>query len=158
MRTIIIGLGNPVRADDGVGPAVARSLRERLAGVEGVTVDELWAGGFRLAEAMVGYDRAILVDALDRGDRPPGSICRLSMTDLKGTRTMNCVHDASLPTALETWRRAGAALPQEISIWGVESQDLESFSEELTTPVAMAVPRLVEAILQDLQLGIRSMK
>jgi hydrogenase maturation protease len=152
MRTIVIGLGNPVRADDGVGPAVARHLRERLAGAEGVTVDELWAGGFRLAEAMVGYDRAILVDALQRGDRPPGSICRLSLSDLDGTRTTNCVHDASLPTALEAWRRLGVPLPRDISIWGIEAQDLESFSEELTTPVAEAVPRLVDAILQDLQL------
>jgi hydrogenase maturation protease len=152
VRTIIIGLGNPVRADDGVGPAVARCLRERLAGTDGVTVDELWAGGLRLAEAMVGYDRAVLVDALHRGDRPPGSICRLSLADLAGTRTTTCVHDTSLPAALETWRRLGVPLPGEISIWGIETQDLESFSEELTTPVAEAVPRVADAILQDLQL------
>jgi hydrogenase maturation protease len=152
MNTIIIGLGNPVRADDGVGPAVACCLRERLAGTEGVTVDELWAGGLRLAEAMAGYDRAILVDALQRGDRPAGSICRLSLSDLGGTRTTACVHDTSLPTAMETWRCLGVPLPQEVDIWGIEVQDLESFSEELTAPVAEAVPLVVEAILQDLQL------
>jgi hydrogenase maturation protease len=152
VNTVIIGLGNPVRTDDGVGLAVARCLRDQLAGTDGVTVEELWAGGLRLVEAMSGYDRAVLVDALHTGDQPAGTVRRLSLSDLGGARTTTCVHDTSLPTALEIWRRLGAPLPQEISVWGIEAQDLDSFSEELTASVAQAVPRAAAAILDHLQL------
>jgi hydrogenase maturation protease len=153
MGTVIIGVGNPVRSDDGAGLAVARRLREHLAGTEGVTVEELWAGGLRLAEAMAGYDRAIVVDAMEQGDQPPGSIRRLSLEELGATRTTTCTHDASLPAALEMRRQLGAPVPDEIEVWGIEAQDLVTFSEELTEPVARAVPRVVEAILDGLKLG-----
>lgn len=151
-RTIVIGLGNPVRADDGVGLAVARAVRARLQN-EPVEVAELWAGGMRLVESMVGYDRAIVVDALDSGRWPPGSLRRLDLDDLRASRTTACTHDTSLPAALELWRRVGAHLPREISIWGIEVLDVNSFSEELTEPVARAVPGAAAAILEELQLA-----
>ncbi len=150
MRTIVIGLGNPVRADDGVGLAVARLLRERLEGVDDIDVTELWAGGLRLAEAMSGYDRAIVIDALCTGDKRPGSVCRLDLSDLGSARTTTCVHDTSLPTAIEVWRRLGAPLPEEISVWGIEVESVDVVSEQFTEPVAQAVPRAAEAILDQL--------
>ncbi len=150
MRTVIIGLGNPLRADDGVGLSVARLLGERLRG-GGVDVAELWAGGLRLVEAMTGYDRAVVVDAMSTRAVPPGSIRKLRLSDLGGSRNIACVHDTSLPTALEMWRRAGEPLPAEISIWGIEVQDMDSFSEDLTGPVAEAVPRAANAILDELR-------
>jgi hydrogenase maturation protease len=153
MRTIVIGLGNPVRADDGVGLAVARCVRERLQSSDQCDVAELWAGGLRLVEAMSGYDRAIVVDALVTGEQEPGSIRRLSLSDLGRARTANCVHDTSLPTALELMRRLGASVPREISIWGIEALNLDTWSEAFTEPVARAVPLAAEAILEELHLS-----
>ena len=150
MSTIIIGLGNPVRGDDGVGLTVARVLRERLLGTPGVDVAELWAGGLRLVEAMLGYDRAFVIDAMTTGEMPPGTVRRLSLADLGNARNATCIHDTSLPTALELWRRLGAAVPRDISIWGIEAGDTESFREELTDSVARAVPEAAEAILEEL--------
>ena len=83
MRTIIVGIGNPIRSDDSVGLVVARILRERLAGVEGIDVAELWAGGLRLVEAMAGYDRAVVIDAMATGEKPPGTVRRLTLADLR---------------------------------------------------------------------------
>jgi len=147
----VIGLGNPVRTDDGVGLAVARAVRERLEGTEDVDVIELWAGGLRLTEAMTGYDRAVIVDALTSGDLAPGTVRSLELADLKATRNVTSTHDTSLPTALELWRLLGLPLPGEISVWGVAGQDLETLSEELTEPVAAAVPVAAEAILAELR-------
>ncbi len=152
MRTIVIGMGNPVRADDGVGLAVARNLRERLGDAPDVDVVELWAGGLRLVETMSGYDKAIVVDALRTGQNAPGTIRRVPLTDLEGARTLACAHDTTLPTALEIWRRLDAPVPPEISIWGIEVENVDALSEEFTAPVAQAVPRATEAILEELQL------
>jgi hydrogenase maturation protease len=151
VRTLVIGLGNPVRTDDGVGLAVARAVRERLDGTEGVDVTELWAGGLRLTEAMSGYDCAVIVDALTSGEAAPGAVRRLELSDLKATRNVTSTHDTSLPTALEMWRILGLPLPAHISVWGVEGLDLETLSEELTEPVAAAVPVAAEAILAELR-------
>lgn len=149
-RTVVIGLGNPVRADDSVGLAVIRELREQLTGTEGVELVELWAGGLRLVEAMVGFDRAVVVDAMCTGQVAPGTFRRLALGDLGATRTTTCSHDTSLPTALEMWKRMEAPVPEDLTIWGIEIQDTETFSEGLSNPVARAVPRVAAAILAEL--------
>lgn len=150
-RTVVIGLGNPVRADDSVGLAVVRELREQLTGADAVEVVELWAGGLRLVEAMVGFEHAVVVDAMCTGKVAPGTFRRLTLADLEATRTTTCSHDTSLPTALEMWKRMEVPVPEDLTIWGIEVQDTETLSEALTNPVARAVPRVAAAILAELQ-------
>lgn len=152
-RALVVGIGNPVRADDAVGLHVARALRERLrAGPDAgaVDVEELWAGGLRLVEAMVGYEQAIVVDAMAAEGVAPGTVRRLEVADLGDCRTVNCAHDTSLPTALALWERAGAELPRRITVIGIGADDLVSLEESLTQAVAAAVPRAVEAVLTEL--------
>jgi hydrogenase maturation protease len=156
MRTIVIGLGNPVRSDDGVGLAVARALQERLPDRSEVDVVELWAGGLRLVEAMVGYDRAVVVDAMATGQAPPGTLHHLGVLDLGRAKNITCVHDTSLPTALELWRLAEIPVPDQISIWGIEGQDLDTLGEDLTPQVLHAVDLAANAILDELQVARRS--
>jgi hydrogenase maturation protease len=150
MRTVVIGVGNPVRADDAVGLHVVREVRDR-APAGACDVDELWAGGLRLVEAMTGYDRAIVVDALAGDGVAPGELVRLGLDDLGACRTMACAHDTSLPTALALWRAAGAAVPREITMLGIGAEDLSSLTEELTPAVAAAVPRAVRLVLGELE-------
>ena len=72
-RTLIIGLGNSLLRDDAVGLRVASQVRAALGGREDVEVVEEACGGLRLMERMVGFDRAILIDAI-RSGRPPGTV------------------------------------------------------------------------------------
>jgi len=65
-KTIVIGLGNPILTDDGVGVKIAYEL-ERAIGPNlpsNLTITEASVGGLRLMELLIGYDRAILVDAI----------------------------------------------------------------------------------------------
>ena len=66
MKTLIVGLGNPILTDDGVGVKVAYAVEEALSPniPENLTVTEASVGGLRLMELMVGYDRVILIDAI----------------------------------------------------------------------------------------------
>jgi hydrogenase maturation protease len=150
MRTIIIGIGNPVRSDDAVGLVVASVLHHRLSHEPEIDVTELWAGGMRLVEAMVGYDQAIIVDAMATGEQTPGTVRRLTMNDLGGAQNLTCAHDTSLPTALEIWRTSGMSVPKDITIWGIEGKDFMTLSEQLTPAVAAAVPVVTSAILDEL--------
>jgi hydrogenase maturation protease len=143
MPTVIIGVGNPVRRDDGVGLRVARELRGR-----GVDVVELCAGGLRIMESMAGYDRAVVVDAIESGGSA-GSVYRFGEAQLPATRNTGSTHDGSLPSALALGRAAGLRIPAEIRFWAVEAGDVETFGETLTPAVEAAVGPLVEAIWRE---------
>ncbi|HUK67126.1 MAG TPA: hydrogenase maturation protease [Anaeromyxobacteraceae bacterium] len=145
----MIGVGNPVRGDDAVGLHVARGVRARVGVDAGCDVAELWAGGLRLVEAISGYDRAVVVDAM-AGAEPPGTLRRMTVDDLGACRNVTCVHDVSLSTALELWRRAGVAVPARITVFGIQALEMSTLSERLTAPVAGAIPGAVEAVLHEL--------
>lgn len=149
-KTAIIGIGNPILTDDSVGVKVARVLAERLESRPDIEVMELYAGGIRLMDAMVGYDRAVVIDAMETGSSRPGTICRLELADIAATRNTFSTHDTNLATALEMGKMLGLALPREVRIWGIEAEDVETFSDELTREVAQAVPEVVEEILREL--------
>ncbi len=148
MRTIVVGLGNPILSDDGVGIKVAGLVKERLASSAGIDVVEAYSGGLRLMEAIAGYDRAIIVDAVKTGRHPPGTIRHLSPDSPTRTRNMLCTHDGDLATALALGRDLGLKLPDSVEIIGIEADEVERFSEELTGPVAAALPDAVAEVLK----------
>jgi hydrogenase maturation protease len=150
MRTLIFGLGNPLIADDSVGLRVVEELKPRLAGRADVEVSEDYWGGLRLMERMIGFDGAIVVDAIQTG-AAPGTIHRLTPDGIATQRSASA-HDVNLATALEFGRQAGARLPENrhIRLVGVEAEDILTFGERLTPAVQAAVPRAVEAVLEAL--------
>jgi hydrogenase maturation protease len=150
MKTLILGLGNPLITDDSIGLRVVEALRPRLAERADVEVSEDYWGGLRLMERMIGFDRAIVVDAIQTG-APPGTIHRLTPDGIPTQRNASA-HDMNLSTALEFGRQAGMHLPpnEAIRLVGVEAEDILTFSEQCTPAVEAAVPRAVEAVLEAL--------
>ena len=145
MRTIVVGLGNPILSDDGVGIEVARLVRPLLAGRPGVEVTESYAGGLRLMEAIAGYDRAVVVDAMTGGGSPPGTVHVMAAGD--ATRNLSCAHDADLESSLALGRELGLHLPAEVEVVGIEAGDVENFSEQLTPAVRASLPAAVARVL-----------
>lgn len=148
MKTLILGLGNPLLKDDSVGLRVASQLESQLPDRSGVDVDEDYWGGLRLMERMIGYDRAIIIDAICYGG-DPGTVYVLSPEDVPTQRSASA-HDVNLSTALQFGRAAGAPLPAEedIQLVAIEAEDVHTFDESLTPAVESAVPRAVEAVLR----------
>jgi hydrogenase maturation protease len=151
MRTLVIGLGNPLLCDDSVGLHVIDTLRDRLNGSADVELDVDHWGGLRLMERMIGYDRAIVVDAIRTGARP-GTIHLLAPDDLPTQRSASA-HDTTLTTALELGRRAGMPLPatEDILLIGIEADDMTTFCETCTPLVADSIgcaAKAVEHVLQ----------
>jgi hydrogenase maturation protease len=151
LRTLVIGLGNPILGDDGVGWKVAEAMGPRLAAdpprAQAVEVDYAALGGLSLMERLVGYDRAVIVDAVVTR-RPVGTVARYRLDDFpeRGGANLTAVHDASLQTALALGRQLGAHLPRDVVVVGIEAERLCDFSEALTPAVAAAVPQAVGAV------------
>jgi hydrogenase maturation protease len=146
----VLGLGNPLLTDDGVGLRVAREVSEVLAGVPGVEVDVDFHGGLRLMERIIGFERVIIIDAAQTGGEP-GTIGVLAPGDLP-TRRSASAHDVNLPTALAVGRRSGARLPADdrITLIAIEVHDTTTFSESCTAAVETAVPRAVALVMETL--------
>lgn len=146
-RTLVIGLGNPILRDDAVGLRVAREVRAALGDRTDVEVAEEACGGLRLMERMVGFDRAILIDAICSG-RPPGTVLTLDPRDMR-TQHSASSHDVNLPTALALGRRTGARLPadDQLDVIAVEAEDVFTFGEDMTVAVTEAVPRAAARVL-----------
>jgi hydrogenase maturation protease len=153
MKTLILGLGNPLVSDDSVGLRVVERLKPLLAGQPDLEVSEDYWGGLRLMERLIGFDRAIVVDAIQTG-APPGTIHRLTAEGISTQRSASA-HDVNLTTALEFGRRAGASLPENrhVHLVGIEAADVLTFSEKCTPAVEAAIPRAVEAVLEFLKPG-----
>jgi hydrogenase maturation protease len=154
MKTLVVGLGNPILTDDGVGVKVAEAVQVALPPNSRVDVTEVSVGGLRLMETMLGYDRVILIDALIQGsDNKPGTIHRMSLDDLRSispTQHSASAHDTTLVTALEMGQWMGLYLPEEIIIYAVEVENVLVFGEQPTPAVAKAIPRVTAAVLAEL--------
>ncbi len=152
---LIIGLGNPILGDDGVGWRIAEAVQQTLPPHPNcpVEVDCLSLGGLSLMERLIGYERVILIDAMNSGQKPVGEVSVFSLDELPD-RTyghLSAAHDTTLQNALKLGSAMGARLPEQITVVAVESPFVYNFSEELTAPVAAAVPQATQATLAILQ-------
>lgn len=151
MKTLIIGLGNPILGDDGVGWRVIETIQDQIDDPN-VDTDCLAVGGITLMEHLIGYDRAIIIDAVAT-DQPIGTVSCFHLDDLPGHSTLHTTssHDASLQTAMATGRAMGAHLPNEVIVVGIEAEKIFDFSEVLTPQVAAAVLRAADEVLMLLE-------
>jgi hydrogenase maturation protease len=165
MKTLIIGLGNPILGDDGVGWKIAQEVEKRLPspftltdtrpevrrGDDGITVECLALAGISLMEQMIGHERVILIDSLNTGKFPQGKVVTFtldSLADLTYGHSASA-HDLSLKNALKLGRSMGAELPtdENVTIVAVEAAHVYDFTEELSAEITKAVPKAVEMVL-----------
>jgi hydrogenase maturation protease len=158
-KTLILGLGNPLLGDDGVGWHVAEEVaklmgdRQPDSGVApAAEVDFHAGGGLSLMERLVGYDRTILIDAMNIGQAPAGTVTSFGLEELGDPFAghLASTHETNLQTALEFGKSIGMKLPKEIFVVAIESPHVYDFSETLSPPVTEAVPLAVEKVLQRL--------
>lgn len=144
-------MGNPILGDDGIGWQIAQTLQRVKEVPSDVTIECLAIGGISLMEALIDFDRAILIDSIVTHQVPVGTVACYKLSDLPNLTSghMSSAHDTSLVDALQMGRSLGAKLPGEIMIVAVESQKVYEFSEEMTPAVAAAVPQALK-IIQDL--------
>ena len=143
--TLILCLGNDVLRDDGVGWAVADALEAGASLGPGVEVRRSALAGLYLLDALTGYDRAVVVDAIRTGTRPPGTILSVPLTALRGPHGPS-PHAVGLPTVVRLGRQAGVPLPDPIHVVAIEVEDMTTVAEGLTPLVAAAVPVAADAV------------
>jgi hydrogenase maturation protease len=158
MKTLVIGLGNPILGDDGVGWVVAEQVRQALADCrpsnadpQPVEVDCASLGGLSLMERLTGAERVILIDSIFTGGKEVGTVSQFTLSDLPDLNAGHSAsaHDTSLRNALNVGRSMHIDLPEDgnVIIVAIEAEAVYDFSQELSPAVAAAVPIAVKAVM-----------
>jgi hydrogenase maturation protease len=149
LKTLILGLGNPYLSDDSAGLLVIRELEKRLSDPD-VSLNETSLTGITLLDYIVGYDKVIIVDAIQLPGGKPGSIYRLTPEEFDiGCHTTSS-HDIGVIAAIELGRRLELSMPQEIGIIAIEAGDVVTLREGCTPEVEKAIPAVADMIVKEI--------
>lgn len=150
-KVLVLGMGNPLLKDDGIGLLIARTIKSRINNPE-IEVLEASLGGINLLDILVGYEKAVLIDAAQTSEGIIGKLYKLTTDMLAGTRHINSTHDLTLSDALKLGEKLGMSLPREIIIYAIEAKDVTTFSEDISPELKQYIPEYVEVIIKDINL------
>ncbi len=147
LEVAIVGVGNPIMSDDGVGKCVVDALFE--SGLpDGVEATHAGTTAFLALEALSNAEQGVVVDAVSDGDSPPGALHRYHVTNgtFEGEPPDVLMHDFSFSEAL----RAGSDaydIPDDVLVLGIEPEDTD-VGLGLTDPVRESLPAVIGAIAE----------
>ena len=147
-RTVVVGVGNEFRRDDGAGPEVIarlRALQPGDASLSGVILALSDGEPGRMIDLWEGAGLAVVVDAVRDSRMPPGHRYRLAVDALTGVvDSVASSHGIGLGDTVELARVLGR-LPARLTVLAVVGRDF-GFGTALTAEVATAVGELVEQV------------
>jgi len=154
MKTLLLGMGNPILTDDAVGVRLARDIAGCLDGTPELdVVPECSVGGLNLLEVLAGYERVIVFDSIRTADGVPGDWYQFTAARLRDTLHLRNVHDVNFATALELGRRTGTRLPadEEIHIFAIEIAEDAAFGDAMSPQLEAAYPELRAELLDEVR-------
>ena len=147
-RVLVLGAGNILLSDEGIGVRVVEALQQRYRVPEEVEVLDGGTCGMDLLDIIAGRDHLILVDAVDTGS-PPGTVVRLDDGEIPAVfRTKSSPHQLGLQDVLALLLLLDAA-PAHVTVIGVQPASLD-IGLELSPVVAARLDEMVEMVAQEL--------
>ena len=153
---LLIGIGNPLRRDDGAGLVAARRLRERLrpehatSAPDGVEHADCTGELTALLELWAGRERVVVFDAASAPALLPGSVLRLDgCRDPLPSHPARSTHALGLAQAVELARALGA-LPERLTVYAIGAADF-GHGEGLSADAERGVTAAVEAAQAELR-------
>jgi hydrogenase maturation protease len=146
---VIVGLGNPLHGDDGVGVAALDELVRTYALPSGVEAVDGGTLGLSLVPCLAQTQWAILLDAAVGG--PPGTLVRCRGDEVPAVGGCRLSpHQLGVADLLSTLRLAGGPPLEQVIVWGVMAESLDRVGE-LSSLVAAALPRLLAAVVEEIK-------
>lgn len=147
-RILVYGIGNPYRCDDAAGIKVAEQLAKKISKSN---IDVKWGSidGVAILDEIVGYDRVIFIDSVKTEKGDAGNICKINPASFSNVHSFSS-HGINFVAALEFGKKFDLKMPEQTDIYAIEIEDSDTFTEECTPKVAAAIPKLVEAIISEI--------
>lgn len=145
-RVAVLGIGNPLMRDEGVGVRVIEEIMRDFDFGEDVVVMDAGTMGMTMLGLLCDSDYVLVVDALNGTGHPAGTVLRLSAEDLADNQVMHSLHDMRFSDVLDAARLMGACPEGEVV--GVQVEAIEQMVPGLTPAVEGSVPYAVDAVLR----------
>jgi hydrogenase maturation protease len=151
-KIVILGVGNLLLSDEGVGVHIANELLKMNLPPD-VSVIEGGTDGFRLLNIMTEADRLIIIDAV-KGDAPPGSIYRFDIGEVQNSPSgfKTSVHQIGILEVLDLSELIGKT--PHTTVIGIEPKSLD-MGMELSSEIKAKIPRIIELILEELKVDTK---
>ncbi|NPD88421.1 MAG: hydrogenase maturation protease [Asgard group archaeon] len=147
MKIALIGLGNPIVGDDGVGIKVVDFIQKTLSLPSSVEViGDVSVGGIGLVELFKGYDKIILVDSIQTRNYQKGTVVELKPDDFASALHISDYHNMDFFTALEFCKQVHDDIPEDIIILGIEIINVMEFNDELSKELKSKFDEIVKQV------------
>ena len=142
-RVRVLGLGNEILADDAIGILAARGIQRRFGSAVEVVCSQ--ASGFDLLDELAGAECAVVVDAVETGAAPPGTLHIFTEQQVRAAPA-SAPHGVGLFEALAAARHLGLSVPKQLIIVGVEAADCVTVGGAMHPDVRAAAARVADAV------------
>jgi hydrogenase maturation protease len=148
--TVVLGLGNPLMADEGVGVYLIERLVKSAAEYPAVDFVDAGTGGLTILYHLEDRHKAILIDCAFM-DEPPGTIRRFTPDEVRSTKVLvhQSLHELDLMRVIAMAHELGQA-PQEIVIFGIQPERIE-LGQGLSPTLMDRMDEYVSTILHELE-------
>jgi len=154
MKTLILGMGNPILSDDGVGLALAAMLRNKIPGADVAASAMI---GLALFDLIVGYDAVFIIDAMTTKDGRKGELKKIGADDRCGTLHLFTSHGLNIFELMELGVQCGFEMPRLAAVYGVEIGSEVAFDESLSPELNEKLPAITEEIIDNMTAVLRSL-
>ena len=145
-RISVLGIGNPLKKDEGAGVRIAEELLARYEFPDNVQVIDVGTMGLSILPLFQECDYMIVADAVDGTGHPPGTVVLMSPEDVAPNQVMHSLHDVRFADVLQTAELIGCSV--HATVVGIQIEEMSLTADvDLTPPVEAALPSAVEAIL-----------
>jgi hydrogenase maturation protease len=145
-KTLILGIGNDILTDDGIGPKLVNEIKSKRI-FKDVDFLNVFLGGLDILELIQGYEKVIFIDAIITEDGVPGTVYHFKPADFKETLHLSNLHDANFLTALELGRKMGMQIPEDIHIIAIEIIEDRIFSDQFSPEIEIKFQGIFEKVL-----------
>ena len=144
-RTALVGFGNPLGGDDAIGPLVARGLHEALGRPQNCDLLELCTSDFGVMERLIGYQRAVIIDALVDEAAEVGAVKPVQVSAHACAPSIG-LHTAGFEAALALARMLGLEVPPQVAVYGIVIREPLNFGQSLSAALEARLPEIVAEI------------
>lgn len=150
MRTIILGLGNPILSDDSIGIKVVRKLKKENPEIAN-KITEAYVGGLNILDELEGFEKAIIIDSIKTGRYKVGTLLKLSPENFNTTNRLTYSHGIDYFSAIELGKKLGYKLPEEVVIFAIEVENNYQFGEDLSNELKDKLKEIIEEIKKEVK-------
>ena len=149
-KTLILGIGNDILKDDGIGPYLATHIH-RYLDAPGVETASVCLGGLEMLEYIKDYDYVYIIDAIKTRDGKVGDVYFVKPSNFKETLHLSSLHDVGFLTALDLGRELNLRLPVDIRIAAIEIREDTEFGTDFTPELQQKLEEVQETVTEEIK-------